>query len=45
MIQNVIGMTDMEREIIQAIRNLPPREQAAIMSYVLALEKEALEEK
>ena len=46
-VQNFKGenLNDMERAVIQAIRQLPPRAQASAMSYVFALEREEIEEK
>lgn len=39
------GLTAMEREAINTIRKLPPREQAATMSYIFALEKEGQDQR
>ncbi len=44
-VQNIAmdDLSAMEREVIQAIRNLPARDQAAVMSYVFAMDCEHVE--
>ena len=37
------GLSDLERAVLQALRTLPPRDQASVMSYIFALEKESLD--
>ena len=46
-VQNIAGegLSSMERELIRTIRQLSPREQAAVMSYVFALDQESKDKK
>lgn len=46
-VQHITGddLSSMEREMIHAIRSLSARDQAAVMAYVFALEKESAEKK
>lgn len=46
-VQHINGddLTEMERAIVTSLRNIPPRDRAAAMSYIFALEQEAQDEK
>ena len=46
-VQNISGeeLSSMERELIRTIRQLPPREQATVMSYVFTLEEQTKDKK
>ena len=45
-VQNITGesLSELEREVIKAIRQLPVREQASVASYVFAIEEKAATE-
>lgn len=46
-VQHINGddLTEMERAIVTSLRNIPPRDRAAAMAYIFALEQEAQDEK
>lgn len=46
-VQNISGeeLSSMERELIRTIRQLPPRKQATVMSYVFTLEEQTKDKK